>query len=303
MRRIGLITSALAASIAVAVSLSNGPSQPSNAAAKQVIGPAPPSQSSRSDPIDRVPIHRITIRAEKAFGHRYAGQWINRDVKPPVLKIAVVDATHADRMTLARISHHSRQVALASVRFTFRRIQAAAGIVEKVFERRHVRFITVEPSLIEQRVIVEVPRGVKRSIRQTIARGAEPVPVRYRIKPLRTVPASTRRHRWKVPKYVFRHGYEHRVTLGPSSRAIPISMESGYCVGDPKPTISRADATETSDSVTITAYLHKPKVKKGYSCDGALLELARTVHLAAPLRDRGLFDGSTSPPRPVPHGG
>jgi hypothetical protein len=115
------------------------------------------------------------------------------------------------------------------------------------------------------------------------------------------IPASTRPHRWKVPKYVYRHGHQRRVVLGPSSRAIPVSIESGYCVGDPKPTISRADLTETSSSVTITAFLHKPKIKVGFACAGVGLELVRTVRLSAPLGDRGLFDGVTSPPTPVPH--
>jgi len=128
------------------------------------------------------------------------------------------------------------------------------------------------------------------------------VPINFHRRRPTRIPGSTHVHAWTVQKYAYAGpGKPHEIRLGSRSRSIPVSVETGYCVGKSKPSISRVSVEETDSAVTITAYLHKPGyVDRGYVCAGVGYEPVRRAHLDQPLGDRRLLDGAFTPPRPVP---
>ena len=103
---------------------------------------------------------------------------------------------------------------------------------------------------------------------------------------------------------------------GVAQNVFLISIDAGYCVGEPPPRVHHIDVSERFQtakrpfrSAVITAFIKFPApteivgpVKPGEprpGCGGLGLKLPRFVRLGRPVQDLVLFDGSYAPPRRV----
>jgi hypothetical protein len=88
-----------------------------------------------------------------------------------------------------------------------------------------------------------------------------------------------------------------QVVYPPSpGKEVTIGSVNRWCVGTPKPRMTRVDVSEGRQSVVLTAFVTRPRLRgKNLACAGLELGLGKTVRLSRGLGDRALFDGSTSP--------
>lgn len=78
-----------------------------------------------------------------------------------------------------------------------------------------------------------------------------------------------------------------------SARRIPIGIQADDCYEDDAVSVDHIDVEETTENVTVTAYLKVPRTSTGDDCLSGTLGV---VTLDAPLGDRSLLDGSRDPP-------
>jgi hypothetical protein len=182
-----------------------------------------------------------------------------------------------------------------------REIKEAKNAVTRLVFRRNLDFNLIAAPPADHDVLVTTPRRLPAPVRAAIRHRAGAVPVKFAIHAPYVTPASTKPEPWTVQQFTLptQPGHPRTIHLTPASRTIPVGVESGYCLSEDKPSISRLDVVETSDAVTITAYVHTPSTKTTGICAGVGVELTRTAYLNAPLGGRTLLDSSTSPPTPV----
>jgi hypothetical protein len=83
------------------------------------------------------------------------------------------------------------------------------------------------------------------------------------------------------------------------SHKLTLAISTGYCVGTPKPSIERVTKTWHPKSVVITVFLRYFEVHlgKNEACGGVGLGITKQIKFGRSIRNRVIYDGSTSPPQ------
>jgi hypothetical protein len=88
-----------------------------------------------------------------------------------------------------------------------------------------------------------------------------------------------------------------RVARPPRGNLIQIFGVAKWCVGNPKPRISRVDVQERRRVVFIKAFMTTFRTPAKYeSCPALEAGMKKKVMFSSPLRDRALYDSGVSPP-------
>jgi hypothetical protein len=93
------------------------------------------------------------------------------------------------------------------------------------------------------------------------------------------------------------------VIFNPSPRVVKVGGGIGYCVGDPRPRITKPDVAYEGGDAYIRLEVDIPphRRSKGELCPGKELLITRTIVLRRELADLDLYDSGFEPPEQVWH--
>lgn len=88
-----------------------------------------------------------------------------------------------------------------------------------------------------------------------------------------------------------------RVSVPPTDKAVHVISIVRWCVGTPKPRITRVDVRERKHAVIIIVFLvdHRHPARNE-ACPALELGLEKSIRFSGNLGGRPLYDGNTSPP-------
>ncbi len=174
---IGAIAGGGVGAAAAAGTGSSGPTQASGTPFTQTTDP---SQEDYYDQFDNaVNVEGIANQAQAAFGQRFAGYLIDRQVTPNMLRIYVLNATSKDQDTLATIASGNPQVAVQPAQVSWNQLLAAKDAVGQVASQLDIWPADIGPDLAGQDVRVFTESPLDQSSQDAMTRAAGGIKVQF----------------------------------------------------------------------------------------------------------------------------